>query len=389
MQYRYKNRKIIQLASVSNCTGCGACASSCPRNCISMHADREGFLQPIIDLSQCVQCQKCESACPIIHKNERVSSFVTKAYAVINKNETIRMHSSSGGVFYEIAREVIECGGVVFGVRFDENWEVKHDYAETLDGLEPFMCSKYVQSRIGNTFRQAKQFLDQGREVFYTGTPCQIGGLYAFLNKDYPNLLTADLVCHGVPSPKVWQAYKDWAFSGNQLISINFRNKQHGWTRFKPTFVLKDKVIQQEMGENLYFKGFLSNIYLRRSCYSCKFKTIHREADITLADYWGVDKLDDRMFDDKGTSLVLIHSLKADQLFIEKSDRFIISPQNVDDVSKYNKAIIESYTDKNNRRTAFFFALSFGGFRFAKHYISHDSIIIRIIRKLHNYGFGR
>lgn len=165
----------IHLASITDCTACAACVSICPKRCISMYEDKEGFLQPRIDVSLCIECHKCEKVCPILNPLPILDDFETKAYAVINKDDEVRAQSSSGGVFFPLAKWVIEQGGVVFGARWNDKWEVVHDFAEDLDGVKAFMRSKYVQSVVGYTLRQAKQFLDAGRWVLYSGTPCQLG----------------------------------------------------------------------------------------------------------------------------------------------------------------------------------------------------------------------
>jgi len=197
----------VQIVKKERCTGCSACYSICPVHCISMEEDSEGFLYPVIEKEKCTSCKRCETVCiAIIQGNERKPLHV---YAAKNLNEEIRRQSSSGGIFTLIAESVIQKGGVVFGVRFNDNWEVVHDYTETVEGLAAFRGSKYVQSRIGNTYLTAKKFLSAGRKVLFSGTPCQIAGLKAFLQIDYDNLLTIDLVCHGVPSPLVWKRYLD------------------------------------------------------------------------------------------------------------------------------------------------------------------------------------
>ena len=169
----------ICLASANDCTACAACVSVCPKQCISMHEDREGFLQPKIDTKLCIQCHKCEKACPILNPITIPDDFETKAYAAINKDDEVRAQSSSGGVFFPLAQWVINQGGVVFGARWNDKWEVVHDYAEDIEGVKAFMRSKYVQSVVGDTLKQAKAFLEAGRWVLYSGTPCQIGGLKA------------------------------------------------------------------------------------------------------------------------------------------------------------------------------------------------------------------
>lgn len=214
-----------------------------------MQEDEEGFLYPAIDQSICIDCGLCEQVCPIINPNEPEQPL--QVFAAKNRNESQRLRSSSGGIFILLAEYIIKQGGVVFGARFDENWEVEHAYAETLEDLEPLMRSKYVQSRIGNTYKVAEQFLKQGRQVMFVGTSCQIAGLKKFLRKEYENLLAVDFICHGVPSPGVWRRYleeikshRSVAVGGDTTLSsslkfmpvisdINFREKQLGGYSWK------------------------------------------------------------------------------------------------------------------------------------------------------------
>ena len=196
---------MINIVNKSFCCGCAACVQICPKKCISLTEDTEGFLYPRVDKTKCIDCGLCETVCPFLSESaEREPKAV---YAVKNPNDDIRQESSSGGVFTLLAEKVINDGGVVFGVRFDEKWEVEFAYSETIDGLSAFRGSKYIQARVGNAFIDAEQFLKAGRKVLFSGTPCQVKGLLQYLRKDYENLLTVDFVCHGVPSPKVWRLY--------------------------------------------------------------------------------------------------------------------------------------------------------------------------------------
>ena len=240
---------MIDFFNKSYCCGCEACVQCCPKRCISMHEDKEGFLYPKVDKEACIDCGLCEKVCPIIHQAEPTEPL--SSYIAINPNEEIRLHSSSGGIFTLLAEQVIAEGGVVFGARFDENWDVVHAWTDTIEGLAPFRGSKYVQSRIGNTYKETKDFLQQGRKVLYSGTPCQIAGLKKYLRKEYDNLLTVDFICHGVPSPGVWRRYlselreslraergdgKNTVPSSIDelpvITGISFRDKSNGWKKF-------------------------------------------------------------------------------------------------------------------------------------------------------------
>ncbi len=196
---------MIELKRKEDCVGCWACAQRCPKECISMHEDSEGFLYPEVDASLCIDCHLCEKVCPVIHPGGERRPLAS--YAAVNRDERVRQSSSSGGVFTALAEKVIARGGVVFGARFDEKWEVVHGWTDSVEGLAGFRGSKYVQSRMGSCFREAESFLKSGREVLFSGTPCQVSGLRLFLRKEYAGLLTVDFICHGVPSPGVWRNY--------------------------------------------------------------------------------------------------------------------------------------------------------------------------------------
>ncbi|MGN1134512.1 MAG: Coenzyme F420 hydrogenase/dehydrogenase, beta subunit C-terminal domain [Oscillospiraceae bacterium] len=280
----------------------------------------------------------------------------TKAVACYNKDDKIRMKSSSGGVFYLLAKYVIENGGVVFGAKFNKDWEVIHSYAETLDGISDFMGSKYVQSSMGNTYKDVLQFLKQDRLVLFSGTPCQVYGLKAFLGKNYDNLITVDFVCHGVPSKKVWRKYINSVTSKSVLTEINMRDKSSGWSKYNYSWKIsyksgEEKFINQH---NIpYMRGFTSDYYLRPSCYKCCFKGTERISDFTLGDYWGIWEIQPDMDDDKGTSLILIHTEKGIHIFETLSDFMVYQPAILDKAVQKNPSIVISST-KTNKRAEFF-----------------------------------
>ncbi|HEY5592060.1 MAG TPA: Coenzyme F420 hydrogenase/dehydrogenase, beta subunit C-terminal domain [Paludibacter sp.] len=224
---------MIKLSSNEDCCGCYACANICPQHCIAMEEDQEGFRYPITDERRCSDCGLCERVCPVINRFAK-AEYKTNVFACQNMNEQIRAESSSGGVFTLLAEPILKQNGVVFGARFDNVFAVVHDFTETIEGLEVFRGSKYVQSLIGNNYKKAEQFLKQGREVLFTGTSCQIAGLKHFLRKEYKNLLTIDVVCHGVPSPKVFSLYLKELdnMQNGRLEKIQFRDKTEGWKKY-------------------------------------------------------------------------------------------------------------------------------------------------------------
>lgn len=347
---------MIKIADRKNCCGCSACVQRCPKHCISLSEDSEGFLYPSVDERTCIDCGLCEKVCPILNPQENI--LPQEVLAVKNPNEEERMASSSGGVFLPLAREVIKQGGVVFGAVYDEHWEVHHVYAEKIDDVYPMMGSKYLQSRIENTYRQAEQFLKQGREVLFVGSPCQIAGLRTFLRKkEYPNLLAVDFLCHGVPSPGVWRRYLAETYGGYEakdksrlqatagknsvlLSSLNakspigdikFRDKvESGWKKFR--FVVRQKsaskadqntVLSSDIHhDNPFMRGFLSDIYLRPSCYECKCKNGVNHSDLTIGDYWAARVTDQDFDDDKGLCLVLVNTNKGKEYF-DKLDMIV------------------------------------------------------------------
>ena len=337
---------MIHISKKDECCGCTACAERCPRQCIRMQSDDEGFLYPVVDKEECIHCNLCEKVCPILNSQTPVDILQVSAAKHIDEN--VRGKSSSGGVFSAIANDVIKQGGVVFGAKFDENWNVVHSYAENMDEVAAFRGSKYVQSSIGECYKDAEQFLKNGRIVLFTGTPCQIAGLKKFLRKEYENLFTIDFICHGVPSPYVWKKYVETlhpkgADSGNTVSSslnnrsvitgLSFRDKAAGWRKYgfsaekgvtkgnshNSVFPLKhtQKYKYEILQSNIFLRGFLQNLYLRPSCYHCHFRNCKSGSDMTIADFWGIQKLLPDFDDDKGCSLI-IEKTQRIQNFLQK-----------------------------------------------------------------------
>lgn len=383
---------MIKVTDKSQCCGCEACRSVCPKNCISIKADMEGFVYPQVDLSRCIDCKLCEKVCPVLHPAS--STEAPSVYAGINNDTDIRLQSSSGGIFTLIAEQILQKNGVVFGACFDEQWNVVHRYTETKEGLSRFRGSKYVQSHIGDSFLQAKRFLDEGREVLFSGTPCQIAGLKNFLRKSYQNLLTVDVVCHGVPSPKVWQKYlhesvckayhirQGSPFSlADKIMNISFRSKEKGWKEFCMSIVYKNRKKEViPFYDDTYMNVFLSNLSLRPSCYACSAKLHHVQSDITLADFWGIDRLHSEMDDDKGCSLLLVHNAHA--LSLLKSLDCQLQEQKLDEAIDFNPTIIHSVKEPVNRN---FFYMIFHKTNLVAAYKASTSsaLFMRIIRKIY------
>ena len=343
---------MITVKDKSRCNGCHACASACPKNCIKMKPDEDGFLYPVVDTEKCVECRLCEKICPIITPRPSTEDREIVAYAAINKTEEIRLKSSSGGIFTLIAELVIKKGGVVFGAAFDNNFKVVHKWVDTIDGLEELRGSKYVQSDIGDCYKCAEDFLKRGRLVLFTGTPCQIGGLYSYLKKDYKNLITQDLICHGVPSPRVWADYLKYREkkAASKTRRTFFRSKNCGWKTFSVLFEYANNTeYVAKLSDDLMMKAFLRNLCLRPSCYDCRFKNKNRESDITLADFWGIQNVLPEMDDDKGTSLAVINSEKGKEIFEEIQEKIVWRKTDLEEAIKYNSSMVSSVAMPKNR----------------------------------------
>lgn len=291
------------------CVGCSACLNACPEDCITMVEDFEGFLYPLVDLSKCVGCGLCRAVCPALH-GETVSNDPV-AFGCRAVDDTLRLASSSGGVFSLLARQVIDDGGVVFGAGFDDEFTVVHICAENTADVARLRGSKYVQSDIGRTYTQVEGFLRRGRRVLFSGTPCQIAGLQLFLQRSEPGLLCVDFFCHGVPSPRVWKRYIDFQECrfDSRVLEASFRSKDKGWRRFSMALHFASGVgYRAPLDRDPYMRAFLADICLRPSCYECRFKGVHRRSDITLADFWGIENVLPELDDDLGTSLVMANT---------------------------------------------------------------------------------
>lgn len=342
-----------EIIEKKNCCGCSACMNICPKNAITMKEDEKGFLHPVIDNNKCINCGLCKKTCPVL--NETKTESLKEVYACYNKNDKERLNSSSGGIFILIAKVILKKGGIVFGAYLDKNNRVLHGYADNINDLKKFMGSKYVQSDINETYKKVKEFLDLNKYVLFTGTPCQIEGLKAYLKKDYEKLYTQDIICHGAPSPLVWEKYKEYRKEIDQEKpkEISFRNKDNGWKLFNLKFTYKDKEYKNNQNTDLFMQAFLQNIILRNSCYNCAFKKLNRISDITLADYWGIQNIHPEIDDNKGTSVLIINSKKGKELFEEIKKQLVYVKSDITNVIKYNPSMIKS-VDMNNNRELFF-----------------------------------
>ena len=303
----------IEEMNRSDCCGCASCANICPKNAITMEQDAEGFFYPKINHELCINCGLCENVCPSLNAREVSIEKFPLILVAINPNEKIRRHSSSGGAFTALSEKILNDGGIIFGAGFDENWHVKHMAAENLDELENLRGSKYVQSKIGDILKRVKTELERGKKVLFSGVPCQCAGLKNFLGKDFENLLTVGIMCHGVPSPLLWESYIQWRGRGHEISRVNFRSKRFGWAN-SPSLEINFKdcgYYAKPSMQDFYLQEFLLNLTLRPSCSTCKFRFPNLNCDILLGDAWGVQNFAPEFFDNRGTSIIIVNTEKG------------------------------------------------------------------------------
>ena len=322
------------------CCGCLACKNSCPVEAIESYEDEYGFIYPKIKPDKCINCGLCMNVCPVngIKKDD---IKLPNCYAALNNDIDIRLNSSSGGVFYLIAKYILDQDGVVFGASFDSNYNVVHTGIFCVDDIRKLQGSKYVQSNLLETYKEAQYYLEIGKKVLFSGTPCQIEGLKFFLKIDYDNLFTQDLICNGVPSPRAWHEYIAYIERTNnsRISEVSFRNKTTGWNTASFMVLLDSgNKVSNLLSQDLFFQRYIQGFYTRNSCHNCLFKKNHRISDITIGDFWGIESIDESMDDKNGTSLVLINSSKGSMLFNEIMPNLICKSVNPTVALKYNSA---------------------------------------------------
>lgn len=299
------------------CCGCGACAIVCPRKAITMKEDYKGFKYPEVDMSSCSECSRCNDFCSFSSSYTN-NGCEPDVYAAKAKDDSVRMTSTSGGMFTALSDAILGDNGAIYGACYSDNFEVVHMRALTKEQRDLMKSSKYVQSELGEIFIEVKKDLDDGRPVLFTGTPCQVSALNGFLNKRYDNLFTVDIICHGVPSNKLWREYLDIIRkkSRSKIAGINFRDKSGGWHKPKMIFDFSPPIDNKRLSfEKSFFQLFIDNYILRPSCYNCYYANFSRPGDITIADYWGIENVFPEFDDNKGVSLVLVNTDKGNTLF--------------------------------------------------------------------------
>ena len=296
---------------MDDCCGCNACSQACAHACITMQPNAEGFLMPVVDRAHCVDCGLCEMVCPV--KNAKpIEPKQPQVYIGRTTEEQLLASCASGGMAYLLSAATIEKGGVVFGVRFDDQWNAVYDYAETKEQLELFKGSKYIDAVVGNSYMQVKQFLQSGREVLFIGTPCHVSGLNHYLRKPYNNLLTVDIMCHAVPSPLVWQTYLK-SLTKELITNVSFRSKAFGWENYAIRIETDNhQLVHEPNDKNIYMQGFLQGLTVRTSCANCCARGFTSGSNIMIGDYWELSKNNPELYDDKGMSLVFAFTAKGE-----------------------------------------------------------------------------
>jgi len=342
------------------CIGCGACAEICPHGCITMQQDRYGFFKPVADPAECVRCGLCDRCCPA--ENRQKKNGVSGAFAAQNKDDSVVRSSSSGGVFSALAGAILKAGGAVYGVELDPSMQPVHTRIDDQKELYRLQGSKYVQSDTRGAFSNIRRDLKNGLQVLFSGTPCQVAALRAYLGNEYENLYTMDLICHGASSPLAWKAYLQQRErnAGGKASGASFRSKELGWRRFSMNLSFSNgKQYCKDLYNDTFLRAFLANLFLNDACANCSFKGTDRESDLTAADFWGVEEAEPSFFDDKGISLVLTHTVKGEKLLQQAENDLRLLPVAPERALEKNTAATTSVSHHRNREK-FFYMLQAG-----------------------------
>lgn len=381
-------KNCINIENKKDCCGCGACLNACPKGAISMKEDGAGFIFPEVDEALCISCGKCKKVCVLNEKNVGAAEGEPEVYAAVFNNGEVLETSSSGGIFTALANAVLESGGAVFGAAWSEDLTLHHICVEDKKDLEKLRGSKYVQSSTETTFAQAKGILDEGRSVCFCGTPCQISGLKSYLGKEYENLLTLDLVCHGVPSMRMLSDDIK-AVSGDKYSSIKdirFRDKRYGWA-VKGAILTDDERIKYNASTSPYYYYFLKGEIYRESCYNCRYPSENRQGDITLGDYWGIrgeliNKLGD-INPDKGISCILVNTENGKKWFETVKPKLSFAPSSRGDVEKRNGQLTKCSTPLPEHQTLLDGYIKNGNAAFKEGYKKHTKDhVVRFVKNM-------
>lgn len=372
--------ELIEVKDKLNCCGCSSCYSICPSNAIYMILDNEGFCYPKVNLDKCINCGKCEKACPIVNYKKNLSNTLD-VYAGFNKNKSELRKSSSGGIFSALAHYFLENNGIVYGASWNEN-KVNHIRINNLDDLHLLQSSKYIQSNMIDIHKTLKKDLDNGLNVLFTGTPCQIESVYSYLGKNYDNLYTQDIICHGVPSPKLFDKYLSEIDGTNKIV--NFRYKEKNWKNYKVLISNNEKQIVNNHYFDPFMRSFIFNYNLRPSCYECKFKKLYRISDITLGDFWGVEMIDKKLMNKMGTSLVFIHNKKGKDLIEKVMNEISLEQISIKDAIAFNDSYYKSSKSPRNRDSFWKDSEIMGFSELVNKYCPHENVSLpkKILKKI-------
>lgn len=326
------------ICSKEKCTGCYACFNICPKKCIDMKEDEWGYIYPDIDESICINCNLCKKACPSLETKIKFR-LPEKTFVSWSIDEKDRLSSSSGGAASVISKYIVETGGYVFGAAYDKNLLVKHIGVNTKEGLSKLKESKYTHSSIGASFSEVKSLLIDNKKVLFIGTPCQIAGLLQFLDKGYDNLITIDIICHGVPSNKMLVDYVQEILGTTDIDKVKFRNGTDN--NFAITFIKNNNVIYKKaFRESEYYMGFMEGLNYRENCYTCSYAKKERISDITLGDFWGIGKLEPFNYNtEKGVSLILCNTEKGNELFSLVKDNMFVEERKLKEAVDGNEQL--------------------------------------------------
>ena len=362
---------MITISNKADCCGCTACMAICPKRCISMKTDNEGFRYPFVDTIACINCGLCERVCPIINNKEILNA--PQIYGVINKDVSILNESTSGGAFWGLVDYALSENGEVYGVAYDNDFHVHHMREDSLDGCKKFHGAKYVESTIDdNLFANIKADLEAGLNVLFSGTPCQIAGLKGYLRKEYNNLLTCDLVCSSVPSSMIYSDFLEFVSQKKRIKNINMRWKGKGWLRTRPQYLYDDGSIETGTGyAQLWHTIAFSHLISRPSCHSCRYSNFNRQGDFTIGDFWGFEKFYSEVDYNDGVSLLMVNTEKGKVVFNDIKQRFIVIESDIDHCRQPR---LISPVKSNSRRSEFWNDYPKHSFEF-------------IARKYWHYGF--
>lgn len=388
---------MIQITNKVDCCGCNACGDACAHDAITFKTDIEGFWYPKVDIQKCTNCGLCEKVCPIINVKELKKNDLPKSvcYAAEHKNMEVIFDSTSGGLFSALADIMYKSGGYVGGAIFNEDFSVRQFISNDKADLPKLRSSKYLQSHLDGFYQQVRDLLRKGEKVLVCGSPCQMAALRAFLRKDYENLIIADYICRGINSPKVWRKYLD-SFEeryGSKVVYCKAKSKEYGWRNLTQKVVLENgKAYYETRDQSNFTKGYLqTGVYCRPSCYECKFKGYPRIADITLADFWGIENVNTSMEKNLGTSLVMINSKKGEAYFEGVKKRIYYVPVPFESIEAGNRSLNLPVDPPTVDREEFFRDLNEMSFlQIAEKYISPNrnikigkkAIIKKIIRRI-------